>query len=279
MDTTTFRRHSFSYSGMPHDSEESESLLGGQSDNSHVVEGLRMKKRGGSTSSYKGFRDHTMEYDIQAGDTLISLAFKYNTQVAELKRVNKILRDSEFFALKKIKIPVQPTSLLTEILPGDPPLEQGNLENNNGWKVENREETPNKSLISNISLSSELQFSPGSEADNEGPFSPHTKEAIKQKKRVRKMLKDVDMDIDCIRIKQAELDDWIKGTEAMEQASSMPPSPPKRVSKRAVSDTSYSGFKLACLCAFFLVASLVVLGGLVTVISIKHIEVEEEGGW
>ena len=72
--------------------------------------------------------------------------------LAELKRVNKILRDTEFFALKKIKIPVQPTSLLTEILPGDPPLEQGMFENNNGWKVENREETPNKSLVSNISL-------------------------------------------------------------------------------------------------------------------------------
>ena len=142
-----------------------------------------------------------MECDIQAGETLISLAFKYNIQVAELKRVNKILRDTEFFALKKIKIPVQPTSLLTEILPGDPPLEQGMFENNNGWKVENREETPNKSLVSNISLSSELQSSPGFEADTEGPCSPHTKEGNKQKKKVKRMLKDVDLDIECIRVK------------------------------------------------------------------------------
>ena len=92
-----------------------------------------MKKRRGSTSSFNSYkpRDHTMEYNIQTGDTLLSLVFKDNIQVAELKRVNKILIDTEFFALKKIKIPVQPTSLLTEILPGDP-LEQEIFENNNG---------------------------------------------------------------------------------------------------------------------------------------------------
>ena len=274
----TFRRLSFSYVGKLHDSEESESLLGGQSDNTHGMEGLHMKKRGGSTSSFNSYkpRDHTMDYNIQTGDTLLSLAFNYNIQVAELKRVNKILIDTEFFALKKIKIPVQPTSLLTEILPGEPPLEQGNFENNNGWKVENKEKTPNKSLVSNISLSSEQQSSPGSEADNEGPYSPYTKVGNKQKKKVKKMLKDVDKDLDCIRMKQAELDNWIKDTEDMEQASSMSSS---RVNERAVSDTNYSGLKLACLCAFFMVASLVVLGGLVTVISIKHTEVDEEGGW
>jgi len=54
-------------------------------------------------------------------------------------------------------------------------------------------------------------------------------------------LKDVDMDIECIRKKQVELDDWNKGTEAMEQASSMPLSPPRHTSKRAVSDSNYSG--------------------------------------
>ena len=77
-------------------------------------------------------------------------------------------------------------------------------------------------MVSNISLSSDLQSSPGCEADTEGPCSPHTKEGNKQKKKVKRMLKDVDLDIECIRVKQVELDDWIKGTEAMEEASSMP---------------------------------------------------------
>jgi len=275
----TFRRHSFSYGGGSlHDSEESESLLGGQSEDAlEMAEGLRMKKRGASTSSFQGLksRDQTMEYTIKPEDTLLTISFKYNIQVAELKRVNKILRDNEFFALKKLKIPVQPTSLLTEILPGDAPLDV--FENNNGWKVENKEDSPNKSLISNISLSSEQQSSPGSEADNEGPLSPHFQEGgNKQKKWVKKMLKDVDKDLDCIRLKQAELDDWIKGTEAVKQANSISSS---RVSKRVVPDRSYSGFKLACICTFLLMASLVVLGGLATVISIQHEEVEGEGDW
>jgi len=271
-----FRRHSFSYGG-GYESEESESLLGRQSEDAHEMGSLRRKNRGGSTSSIQGLksRDQTMEYKIQSGDTLLSLSFKYNVQVAELKRVNKIFRDTEFFALKKLKIPVEPTSLLTEMLPGDVPLEQGVFENNNGWKVENKEVTPNKSLISNISLSSEQPSSPGSEADNEGPISPYFKEDNKQKKRVKKMLKDVDKDLDGIRLKQAELDDWIKGTEAVEQANIISSG---RVFKKSP-DASYSGFKLACICTFLLVGSLVVLGGLATVLSIEHTEGEEEGDW
>ena len=80
MERATFRRHSFSYSGMHLDSGESESLLGGENDYAQEMEGLRVKKRGVSTSSYNGYktRDQTMECDIQAGETLISLAFKYN---------------------------------------------------------------------------------------------------------------------------------------------------------------------------------------------------------
>ena len=144
-----FRRHSFSYGGRQN-TDESESLLGTQTDDFFEMEGFHPKKRTSSFNGYKS-RTQTMDCNIQPSDTLLSLAFKYNVQVAELKRVNNILGDAEFFALKKIKIPVQPTSLLTEILPGDPP-ELGVFDNNNGWKVENKE-SPNKSLFS-ISVSS-----------------------------------------------------------------------------------------------------------------------------
>ena len=266
----TFRRHSFSY-GQRKNSDESESLLGGQNDEIHEMEGLHLKKRGGSTSSFNGYksRDQTMQYDIQPSDTLISLAFKYNIQVAELKRVNKIISDREFFALKKIKIPVQPTSLLTEVLPGDPPPELGLFKNNNGWKVESKE-SPNKSLFS-ICVSSEQSGLSGSEADTEGtegPLSPHVKEGNKQKKRVKKMLKGVDKDLDLIRKKQAEIENWTQATEEIEH----------QASRGTVSNKNYSSFKPACLCAFVLVASLVMMGGLVTVVSIKHRAVEV-GDW
>ena len=58
--------------------------------------------------------DQCVETEVQPGDTLDSLALKYNVMKAELKRVNNIVSESHFYALKRIKIPVQPDSLLTE---------------------------------------------------------------------------------------------------------------------------------------------------------------------
>eukprot|EP00092_Neocalanus_flemingeri_P023726 GFUD01025733.1.p1 GENE.GFUD01025733.1~~GFUD01025733.1.p1 ORF type:complete len:283 (-),score=80.24 GFUD01025733.1:273-1079(-) len=262
----TFRRNSVSVSHAQR--QESEPLLGVETDD-YNMEGLHSKKREGSISSFNGrkSKDQTMECDIQASDTLLSLAFKYKVQVAEIKRVNNILGDAEFFALKKIKIPVRPSSLLTEVLPGDPP-ELGDFENNNGWKVENKE-SPNKSLVS-INVSSEHSSPGSSEADME---SPQTLEGNKQKKRVKEMLEGVDEDLDAIKIKQAELENAIKETETMEQlvmSSSR--------SSGVVSDKTRSSFKLACVCSFLLVASLLLMGGLVTMVSIEHSGVEE-GEW
>eukprot|EP00092_Neocalanus_flemingeri_P006910 GFUD01007459.1.p1 GENE.GFUD01007459.1~~GFUD01007459.1.p1 ORF type:complete len:301 (+),score=92.67 GFUD01007459.1:58-903(+) len=276
----TLRRHSVSY-GHRKLSSESESLLGGQTDELLEMEGLL--KRGSSTSSLN--RNKTMECDIQSSDTLLTLAFKYNVQVAELKRVNNILSDAEFFALKRIKIPVRPASLLTEILPGDP-AELEVFENNNGWKVEN-EESPSKSLIDsliNLSFSASEHSSPGgSEADMEEPLSPHTREGNKQKKMVKKMLEEVDMDLDVIKIKQAELENGISEIETMEQTFSSS-SVRSRLSGAVVDqDQKQSRFKLSCLCAFLLLSSLVMLGGLVLMVSIKHNgeedAEEEEGDW
>eukprot|EP00092_Neocalanus_flemingeri_P096115 GFUD01122328.1.p1 GENE.GFUD01122328.1~~GFUD01122328.1.p1 ORF type:complete len:289 (-),score=82.45 GFUD01122328.1:253-1068(-) len=265
----TFRRNSVSVSHAQR--QESEPLLGVETDD-YNMEGLHSKKREGSISNFNRLKskDQTMECDIHASDTLLSLAFKYKVQVAEIKRVNNILGDAEFFALKKIKIPVRPSSLLTEVLPGDPP-ELGDFENNNGWKVENKE-SPNKSLVS-INVYSEYSSPVGSEADMERPLSPQTLEGNKQKKRVKEMLEGVDEDLDAIKIKQAELENAIKETETMEQqvmSSSR--------SSGVGSNKTRSSFKLACVCSFLLVASLLLMGGLVTMVSIEHSGVEE-GEW
>ncbi|KAG8196838.1 hypothetical protein JTE90_027551 [Oedothorax gibbosus] len=55
-------------------------------------------------------------YDIQSGDTLESVAIKYQCSVADIKRANNLLSNQEFYALKRLKIPVKKHSLLTEIL-------------------------------------------------------------------------------------------------------------------------------------------------------------------
>ena len=61
--------------------------------------------------------DQCVESEVQPGDTLTNISLKYNIPVAELKRVNNILSEQQFYALKRIKIPVRAASLLTELLP------------------------------------------------------------------------------------------------------------------------------------------------------------------
>jgi len=78
-------------------------------------------------------QDPTIQRDIQHSDSLVSLSIKYKVPVAELKRVNNILTDQGFFALKKIKIPVKPFSLILQ--PDDNHgSEKGR--SNNGWLME-----------------------------------------------------------------------------------------------------------------------------------------------
>ncbi|KAM5300288.1 lysM and putative peptidoglycan-binding domain-containing protein 3 [Ctenodactylus gundi] len=54
--------------------------------------------------------------DIQEGDTLNAVALQYCCTVADIKRVNNLISDQDFFALRSIKIPVKKFSLLTETL-------------------------------------------------------------------------------------------------------------------------------------------------------------------
>ncbi|EHB06616.1 LysM and putative peptidoglycan-binding domain-containing protein 3 [Heterocephalus glaber] len=54
--------------------------------------------------------------DIQEGDTLNAVALQYCCTVADIKRVNNLISDQDFFALRAIKIPVKKFSSLTESL-------------------------------------------------------------------------------------------------------------------------------------------------------------------
>ncbi|XP_048360478.1 lysM and putative peptidoglycan-binding domain-containing protein 3 isoform X2 [Sphaerodactylus townsendi] len=52
--------------------------------------------------------------DIQEGDTLNAIALQYCCSVADIKRLNNLITDQDFFALRSIKIPVKKFSVLTE---------------------------------------------------------------------------------------------------------------------------------------------------------------------
>lgn len=55
-----------------------------------------------------------VERKIAEGDTLQSLSLLYGCPVSELKRVNNLIRDQEFYALTSVKIPVKKHSFLIE---------------------------------------------------------------------------------------------------------------------------------------------------------------------
>ncbi|KAG7160372.1 lysM and putative peptidoglycan-binding domain-containing protein 3-like [Homarus americanus] len=60
--------------------------------------------------------EHLVDRPIKSGETLTGIALKYRIPVSELKRVNKIIQEKEFFALKSLKIPVKANSFLAEML-------------------------------------------------------------------------------------------------------------------------------------------------------------------
>ncbi|KAL4641915.1 lysM and putative peptidoglycan-binding domain-containing protein 4-like [Arapaima gigas] len=55
-----------------------------------------------------------LERSISHGDTLNTLALQYGCKIADIKRVNNLIREQDLYALKSIKIPVKKHSLLTE---------------------------------------------------------------------------------------------------------------------------------------------------------------------
>ncbi|XP_078070922.1 lysM and putative peptidoglycan-binding domain-containing protein 3 isoform X1 [Mustelus asterias] len=52
--------------------------------------------------------------EIQEGDTLNALALQYCCTVADIKRVNNLINDQDFFALRSVKIPVKKITLLSD---------------------------------------------------------------------------------------------------------------------------------------------------------------------
>jgi len=262
-ETCLYRRPSFSC----HDGAVGGSLNGAETNEMF---------RGGWSQELKQHvyhkRDHILDYNLEEDDTLFSIASKYKIHVAELKRVNNILNDAEFFALRKIKIPVPRASLLTEVLPGDPPPEQGGFTNSNGWVVESKD-VIDKSLIGDISIassssSSSVSFNQeavfGTDGDNEnhGIDNASKVKGGKAKRKVDKMFNGIDFELQLIKSKQSEMEDWIKSSEAFEGSEDMPRQNDRNVSK----DPYFSGLGLAFLWTFLFVIGIVMLAGVLIVV-------------
>ena len=137
-------------------------------------------------------------------DKLSTLSLKYNVPVAEIKRINKIFKENELFALSKVKIPVKPQSFLTESHP-----EVHGLANDGGWMSPPSSCTEGTlislagSEVSSPVLSEESELGDG--GGGSSLTTPSHTPKSKQTKRVKKFLKAKDKDLELIRQKNEVL--------------------------------------------------------------------------
>lgn len=69
-----------------------------------------------ATNSRSTKKEETVPYVIQPNDSLQSLSLKFGCPVSKLKRVNHLINDKEFYALRQLKVPAKEHSLLSEVL-------------------------------------------------------------------------------------------------------------------------------------------------------------------
>jgi len=216
--------------------------------------------------------DPTIQCDIQPSDTLLSLSLKYNVPIAELKRVNNILTDQGFYALKRIKIPVKPYSLLLPDVHGS---ERGQ-NNNNGWLVENNKASPtfSSNISSRVSTACSSPYSelgsPGEE-EGEGNLSLGEQDQLlfhesRDKKKVKRFLKGMDKDLDRIKEKHSELISVAEDQVLIKEPIKFP----LRASQIPTEDPGCSNRVLCCWCGIVGILILVVFVVLVSLMGNPH---------
>jgi len=256
---TRVRGYKNSSSNGLNDEEEKESLLGSDT---IALGNLHPKKRGDWSPS-KAVRDQTIECDIQPSDSLKSLALKYNIPLSELKRVNNIINEAEFFALKRIKIPVKPTSFLTDLLPG---VHSEESRNNNGWLLDSKDSP----VLVSSEISSRVSSgysSPYSEPDTDNARVNLLFHESKDKKKVKRFLKDMDRDLDRIKERNSEIvntsNDFTSHVGEVRKY-------PLKASQIPSEDPGCSNRTIGCWCLVVSVLIVIVFCILVSLMSIQH---------
>jgi len=256
----SFRRGNAGYDKEKEEGEEeAQSLLGGDT---LSMSNLYKKTEDFRSTTKSQSPDQTIQCDIQPTDTLLSLSLKYNVPLAELKRVNNILTDQGFYALKRIKIPVRPHSLLL------PDVHDRRSSNNNGWVVESKESPTDMS--SNLSSRVSTGYSsPYSELGDDGGEAGAGREGelveqhplifheSKDKKKVKRLLKDMDKDLDRIREKQSEIEQTVVEENSILIKEPLPIKFPLRDTQIPSDDPGCSNRVLGCWC--LLVSILIVI--------------------
>ncbi|XP_013379802.1 lysM and putative peptidoglycan-binding domain-containing protein 3 [Lingula anatina] len=170
------------------------------------VEMSQLRVRGAKSKDYHSLKAENdqpdyLEKEVSEGDTLQSLALQFGCPVAEIKRINNLIRDQDFYALKRIKVPIKRFGLLTELVEHEnknskgKKLTLGSVVNRNSRSV--IEEVEEEQELNNEDFAFD-----GSDSDSQtllvrtlsirGAMNSQTKEA-------KKFLKHMDKDLQKIR--------------------------------------------------------------------------------
>lgn len=118
-------------------------------------------------ASKQSKKTETIDREIQPSDTIQSFSLQYGCTIAELRRVNNLYSDQDFYALTTIKIPVQPHGILTEVsdkkqkppplkIPGNQPSTSGADNENENDESDYDDMEPNGECVRTVSIRSAL---------------------------------------------------------------------------------------------------------------------------
>lgn len=94
------------------------------------------------------------EKEINDGETLQGLSLKYACPMSELKRVNNLIKDQDFFALRVLKIPMRPHGYLSEMV-----RQELDAAKHRPHKTTHREPITSDSDVPSDALCSDVDFS------------------------------------------------------------------------------------------------------------------------
>lgn len=114
-------------------------------------------------------REPTLEAEVLEGDTLASIALRFNCTVADLKRLNKIDKDFEIHARKTLKIPITAHNVLLDTLPAVHKSGNNSPKVVNGESTQKLEDLDERLIVASIAnseyVSSEYRDFPRGEGD------------------------------------------------------------------------------------------------------------------
>ncbi|XP_076465664.1 lysM and putative peptidoglycan-binding domain-containing protein 3-like [Babylonia areolata] len=152
---------------------------------------------GGSSSIQQAEEEEDLFYEkeIAEGETLQNLSLKYSCPVSELKRVNNLIKDQDFFALRKLKIPMRRHGYLSEIVRQEEAeaLKQNSYSQRNGATLPSDSDVPSDAICSDVDISDpETHRSLLRTVSIGGNFS-------KQGRKANRFLKKMDKDLSKFR--------------------------------------------------------------------------------